>query len=206
MGRPFVEFTFFTSILLGQTSQASRIPPHLSMTVLLHDHARVAEGQLSQAEQAIIRIFAEAGIEMILLDCTSPSAPDHTAPECLRPLGPTDLVVRIEPGVRPGSKRALGFSQGTTYASIYYRRAAEIAGEQLAQEGDILGCGIAHEIGHLLLRSQSHSPRGIMRAEWGKEELKLISTRSLHFTPQQAEVMRAELTRRTSLLPQSAFR
>jgi hypothetical protein len=198
MGKVLVEFAVFTSVLFSQTSQPSRLPPHLSMNVLLYDHARVAEGKLAQAEQTVIRIFAEAGIEVKPLECASPYAPDHTVPACLRPLEPTDLVVRIEPGVRPDAKLTLGFSQGATYASIYYQRAVEFAADQLAPEVEILGCGISHEIGHLLLQTVEHSARGIMRAEWSKEELKLMNIRNLHFSPQEARAMRSEVERRTN--------
>ena len=36
----------------------------------------------------------------------------------------------------------------------------------------------------------------VMRAQWSREELKLITDSSLHFTGQQAEAIRAEVSRR----------
>ena len=35
----------------------------------------------------------------------------------------------------------------------------------------MLGCAIAHEVGHLLLGPSSHSAGGIMHGEWGSKEL-----------------------------------
>jgi hypothetical protein len=35
----------------------------------------------------------------------------------------------------------------------------------------LLGCVIAHEIGHLLLRTTSHTSEGIMRADFGKPDM-----------------------------------
>ncbi len=35
----------------------------------------------------------------------------------------------------------------------------------------ILGHAAAHEIGHLLLGSNSHSPQGLMRARWSRQDL-----------------------------------
>jgi hypothetical protein len=47
----------------------------------------------------------------------------------------------------------------------------------------LLGCVLAHEIGHLLLASGAHSSNGIMKAEIGREEALKASQRRLLFTP-----------------------
>ena len=49
-----------------------------------------------------------------------------------------------------------------------------LGGEQL------LGCTIAHELGHLLIGA-GHRPNGLMRASWSKEELRDLSRRHLKF-------------------------
>ena len=63
----------------------------------------------------------------------------------------------------------------------------------------MMGCAIAHEVGHLLLGPSSHSAGGIMRGEWGPKELRLTLMGGLLFTSQQAKVIRAEARRRMSL-------
>jgi hypothetical protein len=47
----------------------------------------------------------------------------------------------------------------------------------------ILGCVLAHEIGHLLLSSSAHSSDGIMKAEIGGEQAVKAGQRRLAFTP-----------------------
>jgi len=69
--------------------------------------------------------------------------------------------------------------------------------ETLAADGDaslpdILGHAMAHEIGHLLL-GPSHSPAGIMRAEWTRKDLESAARNELSFTPQQMELLRASV-------------
>ena len=59
--------------------------------------------------------------------------------------------------------------------------------------GIILGHAMAHELGHLLLRSMEHSQTGIIGSRWGKEELRLSETGRLLFTTGQAEAMRLGL-------------
>jgi len=56
----------------------------------------------------------------------------------------------------------------------------------------ILGIAAAHEIGPLLLGSNSHSPLGLMRARGSRQDLQNgARTGNLLFTPKQAEAMRA---------------
>jgi hypothetical protein len=62
----------------------------------------------------------------------------------------------------------------------------------------ILGHAIAHEVGHLLLNQQVHSPQGIMRGEWGLTDLRDINCGVLLFTAQQAEVLRSDVRRRNA--------
>ena len=65
----------------------------------------------------------------------------------------------------------------------------------------MLGCAIAHEVGHLLLGPSSHSAGGIMCGEWGPKELQLALMGRLLFASQQAKLIRAEARRRMNLLP-----
>jgi hypothetical protein len=46
----------------------------------------------------------------------------------------------------------------------------------------LLGCVLAHEIGHLLLASATHSSEGIMKARFGRAEALKASQRGLIFT------------------------
>ncbi len=55
---------------------------------------------------------------------------------------------------------------------------------------------MAHELGHLLLGSNSHSGMGIMRAHWQSEELRRLSRGGLWFTNEQADRMTGKLTGR----------
>ena len=60
----------------------------------------------------------------------------------------------------------------------------------------ILGDVIAHELGHLLLGTNSHSPTGIMCANWDHDYLTLALRGRQLFLPEQAASMRAIVIRR----------
>src|SRR5262249_34333297 len=80
--------------------------------------------------------------------------------------------------------------------SVYYHRAVELARRNLAAQAAILGCIMAHEIGHLLLSEPGHSRDGIMRANWGDEDLKRIAEGRMWFAPEQGARMAEKIGER----------
>jgi hypothetical protein len=55
----------------------------------------------------------------------------------------------------------------------------------------VLGCVIAHELGHLLLGLHEHSIAGIMQAHWGVEQVQRALMSQLFFLPEEARLMHA---------------
>ena len=55
---------------------------------------------------------------------------------------------------------------------------------------------IAHELGHLLLGTNSHSVRGLMSAFWSGNQLRLASQGYLEFSDAEAERIQAALSAR----------
>jgi len=82
------------------------------------------------------------------------------------------------------------------YAGIFYRNVTETAEREDADLAAMLGATIAHEIGHLLLGSNSHSPTGVMRLRLRRAELALASRGELRFTPENIARIRAMWERR----------
>jgi hypothetical protein len=60
----------------------------------------------------------------------------------------------------------------------------------------ILGCMMAHELGHLLLGRGSHSAAGIMHVPWGHKDLDQAAVGDLRFLRSEVRRMHAELERR----------
>ena len=58
-----------------------------------------------------------------------------------------------------------------TLATIYLEPAERLAREARVTTGTVLARAMAHELGHLLLGTNTHSPRGLMRPVWTAEEL-----------------------------------
>src|SRR6266566_4513303 len=85
-------------------------------------------------------------------------------------------------------------SDGTgCQADIFYEGIEKLRYETFVDPAIILGHVAAHEIGHLLLGSNSHSTGGIMRAHWNMEELARANKRLLLFTKSQSHRMTEKL-------------
>jgi hypothetical protein len=76
---------------------------------------------------------------------------------------------------------------------VFYAGVEPIERETGLSSEAILGFVIAHELGHLLLGTNSHATVGIMRANWKKSELSAAGKGLLGFSETQAETMRARL-------------
>ena len=168
--------------------------------VLVYNMAKVPSPILVQAEKEASRIFNDAGIYLMWEECP-----------CSQGLGPEDLMLRIIPQLF-GSRRskigsnALGYApaseDGGFLATVFFSRV-----EQVTKGGPVapvLGNAVAHELGHLLLGQDAHTPDGIMRAYWSRDFLKLAQLGLLNFTSEQAQLMREHLSaqhRQKEILP-----
>jgi len=61
----------------------------------------------------------------------------------------------------------------------------------------ILGNVIAHELGHLLLGANSHTPQGLMRAHWSRDQLLATDLSQLRFSDQQCRQIRNSVATRS---------
>jgi hypothetical protein len=127
-------------------------------------------------------------------------APTRSELDCASFDWPTRLAVRIVPRSERSTSEVFGAAflsdEGTgCYSDIFYDRATKLHADWNVGLSDLLGNVIAHELGHLLLGSNSHSRAGIMRAHWQSEELNLLSRGNLWFTREQGEHMRGKLNR-----------
>ena len=190
-------FTFGPQALPeDRTEDHDALPPRINVRV--HNYAQVSSEIMTPAEVAATEILGTTGVKITWTNCDPAQANLGDAAECNQLLGPTNLGVRILPylGVIPGtSKKTMGFAVGDL-ASISFLRVREEAAEFGVQPYEVLGPAIAHEIGHLLLGQRGHSPKGIMRAHWQREDYERAPRGAFKFTAQQAEQIRAEVKKR----------
>jgi len=169
------------------------------INVLVFNYAQVPGQTLDRAEREVARILHDVGIEVTWRNCNPALTDIHQDVNCTQQVSPTDLILRILPdiAVTPGvaDDRTMGLAFGNI-ASVSFRWVREEVAVVGVMPSEILGVAAAHEIGHLLLGSESHSHSGIMRARWSREDFERAPMGTFTFTPQQAQVMRAEVAKR----------
>ena len=187
----------------ADTSSALAADPSPTIRVRITNYTEATPATVSKAEREAGRLLGEAGLNVIWIDCPlGQSAVISTAP-CQQPLQPADIVLRVlldhaRNGVQDS---AFGFAVLPVLASVYYEHAVHLARNDGAEfeVPIILGCVMAHEIGHLLLGSNSHSGTGIMQGQWERKQVRKLMKGDLHFTAQQSKLIRAEGQTRMSL-------
>ena len=170
------------------------------VTLRVTNEAGADRGSLLQASKMAVGIFRHAGIKLVWLDCSGPTAWASGNP-CQGERGPAEFWVHIAKQ-KPAmvSENGLGFSvidniTGDGWAGVCFPAAAKVAHTWEARVGDILGAAIVHETGHLILGPKSHSYFGVMSAHWARPEFDRIRIAELNFDSGQEERLREVVER-----------
>jgi hypothetical protein len=148
-----------------------------SILVRIYDNAGVAISELAAALRTTHEILRRADLGVDWVQCRARR--DGPVPAvCDQPLSSGDVVVRLIEGSDKESveRRALGYSlfdaDGVSgFATVYVDRVDWLAKRAQYPRAPVLGRAIAHEIGHLMLRSNDHTESGLMREVWTAEQV-----------------------------------
>ena len=194
---------FSVGVLAFPTSIFAKEEPTVNISVLVYNYAEVAPGILAGAEHQADRILNQAGVRAVWFDCSVKAGKLDERSICSSGLGNQNIVLRLLSRHVPTRVPdfAFGFAVSPGLASVFYGDAALMAERQnlRSELPTLLGCLIAHEIGHLLLNSYGHSPTGVMQAEWGPRQLQQSLTGLMVFTPAQSRLIREQVQARMSL-------
>lgn len=148
-----------------------------SILVRIYDNAGVLISELAAALRTTHEILRRADLGVDWVQCRARR--DGPVPAvCDQPLSSGDVVVRLIEGSdkESGERRALGYSlfdaDGVSgFATVYVDRVDWLAKRAQYPRAPVLGRAIAHEIGHLILRSNAHTESGLMREVWTAEQV-----------------------------------
>jgi hypothetical protein len=174
------------------------LSPELHISV--YDNANVPTKLLAAAEAEVHRIFHLAGVETLWQNCSEKG--EKTQSRGCHVVGSNYIVLKVLPhamsvqvrdrgdvlGIATLDENGVGF-----YGYAFYDRIQRMADERRLAP-TLLGHVLVHEIGHLLLRSNSHSISGIMSGRWAGEASRRISEGAMLFTPLESKVMRDRLS------------
>ncbi len=169
------------------------------VTVSVHNDAGIPLAVLLQAESEASRLFRQSGLELRWLNCSPPQLFKQNPSECATADFPRHLQLRVARHSLNLNEFAMGIAylsaDGTgCYADLFYDRASLVHEISHISMATILGHGIAHELGHLLLGTNSHAPAGIMRARWQPADLASASQGHLLFSTLESQEMRNKLS------------
>jgi len=162
--------------------------------VLVYNYSQASSAGLAAAEHEAGRILGAAGVQPVWLECPAAQSTAARQDPCKKELIASDFTLRVltAPTKNKFQDTVFGFAIQPVLASVYYEYASRRASNDDAEfEAPlILGCVIAHEIGHLLLGSNSHSSMGIMQSRWDSTQFRQLMEGNLLFTPSQSRFMR----------------
>jgi hypothetical protein len=157
-------------------------------------------------------ILEDAGVDLQWIECQPSAGLQPNVDACAQPVAWNELVVRVVPGPaqfqpvgatnRATEAATLGFAAidlGTgrgSLATIYGDRVSATAAAAGVDVGELLGRAIAHEIGHLLLGTNRHAARGLMRACWSPSDLRRSPPAEWRFATAEGDLMRKAIASR----------
>jgi hypothetical protein len=179
--------------------------PRPPVKVRLYRSSDVTADVLRSALNVAEATFAAASVDVVWKVC-GPA-------ECNVPPTPTERLVRLVRAPEGGSRdtRCLGDAlidaqKGTgVLATVYIDRVLDLARHLEINHPTLLGRTIAHEIGHLLLATNTHSTSGLMRELWSPDELLASRADDWVLRPFEAAAIRQRLTMSRADDPNSAL-
>ncbi len=139
---------------------------------------------IAEMKRTAETIFQHSGLGIRWLECAA--AAIHT--------GTLELTVNT---AKPGNSQALGCATlGDSRMSVFFTPATDVsAGKGVRlRAGEIMGHLLAHEMGHLLLRTRDHALHGIMKGPYRQQDLVRMSQGTLFFTAEETASLRSTVT------------
>ena len=190
----------------GQSSAPASAEVSYAIRVRVFNVVRVSPRNLAGAERAATTAFQQAEVICVWLDCTLDRAQTSRHRGCEEAFRPLDFAVAIVPrfeselGAMPRSTLGIAALQGAGgyahNATISMERVEALAKAHDVPVEVVLGLAMVHEIGHLLLGSNTHSPSGLMRNVWDDKDSASAARGGLRFAPIDRERLRAAVKMR----------
>jgi hypothetical protein len=163
----------------------------VQLRVSVFNSSPLSTSTIKTAEDDAGRVLRYAGIEVLWLNCPQDVQPEVSHGPCSEVSFPSHLslrIVRASRGLKPTTVGIsfLGEGDKGCYADLFYEPIRQLQEQTDGSPAVILGHAMAHELGHLLLGTNSHSPSGLMRAHWTREDLADASKGNLRLSQEQS--------------------
>jgi len=180
---------------LGLSQILGGAEANAKITVRLYDYAGISETILTKAEREASRIYSHSGVQVLWMQCAESSQqatrfkgcePDGDVPGIYLSILNEEMEGRMRTSAGLSKANAVPGFAVAGHAYVFLQRLLEICSNGRYPQDLILGVLMAHEVGHVLLGDNSHSPQGIMNAKLSPADLRLAQDRLLFFDARQA--------------------
>jgi tetratricopeptide (TPR) repeat protein len=203
----WISVGILSAVVLSLGAQVPLQPakPKISfqVTVYVFNSVQISPGDLIKAETLAASLFEKEGIRIAWR--AGLTIRDMDAPPPGRTWDPADLQLRIRKSttVRGSgvTSEAIGFclTMEKNDAVILFDEIENRAAMLNVDPVVPLGVTMAHEMGHLLLQSASHSLTGVMKARWLAQDLMAAERGNLKFTREEGRSLRDGMERRMAV-------
>jgi len=173
----------FLALVCKASAQTSAVQ------IEVYDYASLKPATLHEFVTSTQEILVGTGLSIHVKLCgRSVAVPCETKTGSAR-----RLVIRVVAGAarrmssvrRPPLGQSFVDHEGGTYASVFLDRIQDVAAEANVPLVIVLAYAAAHEIGHLLLGDQAHTPRGLMKGTWNRDDFRAMAQNGFHFSAEQ---------------------
>ena len=162
--------------------------------VQMYDYAALEPSTLQKFARNTEAILSGTGISIHVVLCER-----TTAGSCEIPDNNEILLLRVLPGSAKKMHNALysplgqSFADhsGGKYASVFLECVQDQARETDIPWLTVLDYAAVHEVGHLLLGDQAHTPRGIMKERWDMNDYVDMAQGRFQFSDEQIRQLRS---------------
>jgi hypothetical protein len=175
-----------------QPEPIADLASELQVTIIVYNGVNLSFNDLTRAERKAEKVFLYTGIHLMWRTGLLAAGVKLNAPAVNSTPTPLQLRIwtRAMVAERPAHSDTLGFclsfenGDAVVLADAIQKRA--VVGT--TNFADLLGLAMTHELGHLLLRSPTHSVTGIMRARWTERGLAEDDRGYLRFTSRGSRI------------------
>jgi hypothetical protein len=201
---------YLTAILLTPSLAAEVAAFEVAVNVQVYNWANAPAATLDQAAKVLGKIFRVSGLEsrwtvgsldtlearhVVLVDPPRPGRERHAACAARSDIALAildDSAGKLKSGTLGSAEP---FAPAGINATVFLGRIADASDEHGVPLPVLLGHAIAHEIGHVLLRSVGHRKGGLMSSGWNEIEFRMIRSSGLFFDSKDARFIRAAIQR-----------
>jgi hypothetical protein len=176
-------------ILLLCLTLASKASAQARVDIAIYDYVGLSPAVQQQFVTHLESILTGAGVSVRMIVCSrKETIPcDANAGEARR------LFVRVVPGQAkivsntrtPPLGQSIAGPNGGQYASVFLAPVQDRAADANVPWVTVLAYAAAHEIGHLLLGSGAHTPIGLMKGTWDRNDFLAMNQRHCQFNREQ---------------------